>query len=133
MAGMKWQEPPDKPAKGQKYAEEAAHLRAHPGKWAVVDSFPADPGGSSTARSAANEIKTGGYTQFRPAGAFAAKTVTEEGPGGGRVTNVYAVFGPFTDWSEEQLLSWIRTGKPLTGLTTPGHLKDDPQERYARV
>jgi hypothetical protein len=82
-----WKEPPDRQA-GLKFEREAREMREHPGKWLLLDDYPPEQGQS--ARSMANSVKIGRYTALRPAGAFEARTATEENGSGDQVVNVYA-------------------------------------------
>jgi hypothetical protein len=81
--GLRWEDPPATARQSRnpdRYAGEAAELKAHPGKWAVLTN--------AKTRSAAYSIKRGvehaTYPAFAPAGAFEAKTVTASD-----VTSVY--------------------------------------------
>jgi hypothetical protein len=73
---------------------EATALRARPGQWLLVNSFP--PERESAARSMGVGIRTGRYHVFQPAGDFDAQTVTEDAHDSTcrliQVINVYAVF-----------------------------------------
>ena len=87
---MRWQDPPEKtnrPVYGQRYAQEAQEYREHPGWWGILTDFP--PERNSTARTTAARIRTGGFSSFRPAGHFDARTATEENEDGKTVVNLY--------------------------------------------
>jgi hypothetical protein len=83
---LRWADPPAtaRPSRNpDRYAAEAAELKARPGQWAVLDS--------AKTRSAAYTIKRGveraTYSVFAPPGSFEARTVSD-----GDTTNVYVRF-----------------------------------------
>jgi hypothetical protein len=83
---LRWEDPPAtaRPSRNSdRYAAEAAELKANPGKWAVLTD--------AKTRSAAYSIKRGveraTYPAFSPAGTYEAKTVTAND-----VTSVYVRF-----------------------------------------
>lgn len=80
---VRWEDPP--PARGTRQARSrwhriAAELRANPGQWAVVATYP-----SMSARSTAVKINAGKVAAMRPAGHWEACTRTVEGE-----TRIYA-------------------------------------------
>jgi hypothetical protein len=87
-----WREPPARPGRRHRFAQEAAQMREHPGEWLLLGTFPLSQ--SSSARSMGNSIRIGRYTTLRPAGAFDYQTATEDAHDSKgkltRVVNVYA-------------------------------------------
>ena len=69
---MRWEEPPEGagvPGFKVKYREEAAQLRANPGRWALLaEGLPPRQG-----YSLADNIRRGMYTAFKPQGSFEAR------------------------------------------------------------
>lgn len=75
---MKWKDPPPRTANTQGegvWMEEAAELKANPGKWALLAAFGGAENNHS-ARAMAVNIKSGRYTAFRPHGHFEATSAT---------------------------------------------------------
>jgi hypothetical protein len=72
---MEWEDPPrieKRAAEGVKVmGDEADELRANPGKWGVVRTWPKDTD-SASAGGTVNSIRKGKFSAFRPAGAFDA-------------------------------------------------------------
>jgi hypothetical protein len=94
-AQLTWQEPPDgEKRKGPLFADEAALLRQHPGRAAVIEKFPVDL--APRARSLSHNISSGRYSAFQPPGSFGSRSITEEEHDEHgvlvRVVNVYAWF-----------------------------------------
>jgi hypothetical protein len=87
VVNVTWKEPPERPS-GRRFEAEAEAMRSHPGAWVLLDSYLPEEG--TMARSMGNSIRIGRYTAMRPAGAFEARTATEENEHGGRTVNVYA-------------------------------------------
>jgi hypothetical protein len=84
--GLRWADPPATARQSRssdRYAAEAAELKANPGRWAVLTE--------AKTRSAAYSVKRGvekaTYQVFAPPGSFEAKTVTAND-----VTSVYVRF-----------------------------------------
>jgi hypothetical protein len=76
--GLRWADPPATARQSRnpdRYAAEAAELKANPGKWAVLTE--------AKTRSAAYSVKRGvekaTYPAFSPAGTYEAKTVSADG------------------------------------------------------
>jgi hypothetical protein len=92
-----WQDPPDEAVAASRshqgartetrasLQEKADALRASPGQWGLIESFPVTPNRAQAARSMAHNIRRGRYVAFRPAWSFDAVSSTE----GDRV-NIYA-------------------------------------------
>jgi hypothetical protein len=88
---MEWQDPPrieHRDATGKVMEAEAAELRAHPGKWGVVRTWPADTN-SASAGGTVNSIRKGKFAAFRPAGAFDAVARRHKDTGELKVHAVY--------------------------------------------
>ncbi len=90
---MEWKDPPRRATAGPqgRWSEEAAELKANPGRWALLVTF----GGTENnhlARAMAANIKSGRYASFRPHGHFEAiSAATAKGTS----TEVYARYiGP---------------------------------------
>jgi hypothetical protein len=64
-------------ARGTAFVEEAALLRANPGRWRVITTYPLDQ--RPTAYTIAMRVRQGMYTAFRPVGAWESVTRTEQG------------------------------------------------------
>ena len=88
---MKWEDPPLRnrimPSE-RAFEREAAELKAHPKRWALVTIIPTDRLKSGTGTASA--MRRGQYASFRPAGAFEAvsRQVTDEN--GDEVVKIYA-------------------------------------------
>jgi hypothetical protein len=88
---MEWADPPrieqhDGRRGAKVMEEEARELRAHPGKWAIVRSWPAGSNSAGSAGGTVNSIRKGRFAAFRPEGSFDA--VSRHDPEG--VLHVYA-------------------------------------------
>ena len=96
MPEVKFQEPPRRntdrvPARwGRAYTEEAEALRARPGEWGIVNTYPREQYGA--AKSLYTRIQQARYRAFRPAGEWDATIATEPSGDGTLVVNVYAVY-----------------------------------------
>jgi hypothetical protein len=90
---MKWKDPPARPITGKRgvWREEAAELRASPGRWALLATF-GGAGHNQNGRSMAANIRKGRYQAFRPQGHFEATSASAPA---GPSTEVYARYtGP---------------------------------------
>ena len=65
-----WQDPPEshtgRPGAPRRWVEEAAELRAHPKRWALIKTMPE----GSNARSFATQARRGDKAAFLPIGAW---------------------------------------------------------------
>ena len=90
---MEWKDPPKRVTAGRhgKWREEAAELKANPGKWALLTTFGGREN-NHNARTMAANVKSGRYASFRPRGHFeATSAITADGT----ATEVYARYiGP---------------------------------------
>lgn len=75
-AGLVWEEPPLRNAVAGRYAEIVAALRANPGKWAVVRTYP--PERKKAGWSFVGTITSGRLLDFR-GGTFEACARTVDG------------------------------------------------------
>jgi hypothetical protein len=81
--GLRWADPPATARQSRnsdRYAAEAAELKANPGKWAVLMEAKT----RSSAYSVKRGVEKATYPAFSPAGTYEAKTVTAND-----VTSVY--------------------------------------------
>ena len=85
MTEVTWKEPPERRVR---FENEAAQMRANPGKWLVLQVFPREQ--YATARGMGNSVKIGRYAALRPDGAFETRTAVEANSNGDLVVNVYA-------------------------------------------
>jgi hypothetical protein len=96
MAELTWRNPPDNGGRqpGHVYEDEARQLREHPGEYALIKEFPLEE--ADSARTMGVGIRRGRFWVFRPAGAYHARTATEDSHDSrGRlvqVVNVYACY-----------------------------------------
>ncbi len=93
---VRFQNPPNRNAArvktkwGQAYMDEADALRARPGEWGIVQTYPKSLYGA--AKSLYTRIQTGRYRSFQPAAEWDATIATEEDAAGNAVVNVYAIY-----------------------------------------
>jgi hypothetical protein len=93
MSELTRRNPPDRRGRrpgGPVLDEEADFLRSHPGESYLIQAFPLDR--APAARAMGVAIRQGRYAAFQPAGAFGARSATENGK-----VNVYAWFGELNE------------------------------------
>lgn len=84
-----WAEPPKR--KKSKWEDEAEELKAHPGEWGIMASFPPDK--DPNARSLSQAMRWGRVAAFRPQGDFESTSAKQ--PDGTVI--VYARYNPQVD------------------------------------